>query len=589
MTTHHPTDVADEEFVAEESESARKRRVAAASMAAPASAAMVAASEQIGSQVAVTALRHEAASSLGHGAANVLHHEAAVAAGAELAAGAGSASTATQGPSTQAVAVGGTVAAVAAAAVIAVAVTSGPDPIPQDEPPPTTAVVEPASPVSGPNTFQTEAASALDGNVVADADLAGSDSPLVVSEVEGSVDGLGTVVELASGANVTVQPNGTFRYEPAGAFDDIAPGDSAQDSFSVTVTDGTGWSDTWMATVSVSGVSTDLTIEAIEPITITAGETTEVAVAASGATSDDLVLAIDGDGPSFATLTESGSGAGTIAVAPQESDVGQHEIVIVASHPTAAQPATTTVSLTVDSPPEAPAPAVGRVTEGLVTLFSFDDGAGASAANSVDSGPALTITDPNAVTWADGALRIDSPTLLRADGPSVGIVDQVSASNQVTVEAWVTPANTSQSGPARIVTLSTDTAARNVTLAQGGSDGDPGDRWTSRVRSTETSENGLPGLDSPAGSVVADQLTHVTLTRAADGETRLYVDGQPAATGTSGGDLSSWDADQVLMVGNEATLDRPWLGSIHLVAVYGVALSPDQVDQNFQAGPNPAS
>ena len=38
-------------------------------------------------------------------------------------------------------------------------------------------------------------------------------------------------------------------------------------------------------------------------------------------------------------------------------------------------------------------------------------------------------------------------------------------------------------------------------------------------------------------------------------------------------------------VGNEIDLMRPWLGVMHLVAVYDRALAPDEVAQNFAAGP----
>ena len=51
-----------------------------------------------------------------------------------------------------------------------------------------------------------------------------------------------------------------------------------------------------------------------------------------------------------------------------------------------------------------------------------------------------------------------------------------------------------------------------------------------------------------------------------------------------GPNFSNWDTDYPLQLGNEATLDRPWLGKIFLLAVYDRALSPDEVFANFLEG-----
>ncbi len=63
----------------------------------------------------------------------------------------------------------------------------------------------------------------------------------------------------------------------------------------------------------------------------------------------------------------------------------------------------------------------------------------------------------------------------------------------MTIEAWVKPANTTQSGPARIVTLSRDPGSRNFTLGQ------KAGAYEVRFRTTSTSANGEPALSSPGG------------------------------------------------------------------------------------------
>lgn len=49
-------------------------------------------------------------------------------------------------------------------------------------------------------------------------------------------------------------------------------------------------------------------------------------------------------------------------------------------------------------------------------------------------------------------------------------------------------------------------------------------------------------------------------------------------------DLSNWDQTHRLFLGNEGSLDRPWRGTMYLVAVYDHALSPEEVMANFSAG-----
>ena len=63
----------------------------------------------------------------------------------------------------------------------------------------------------------------------------------------------------------------------------------------------------------------------------------------------------------------------------------------------------------------------------------------------------------------------------------------------MTIEAWIKPANTTQAGPARIVTLSKDPSSRNFTLGQ------KAGVYEVRFRTTTTSPNGEPSLSSPGG------------------------------------------------------------------------------------------
>ena len=65
----------------------------------------------------------------------------------------------------------------------------------------------------------------------------------------------GAPIALPSGALLTMNGNGTYVYDPNGAFDGLASGATQDDSFSYTVTDGNGGNATATVTVTVSGTA----------------------------------------------------------------------------------------------------------------------------------------------------------------------------------------------------------------------------------------------------------------------------------------------------------------------------------------------
>ncbi len=87
--------------------------------------------------------------------------------------------------------------------------------------------------------------------------------------------------------------------------------------------------------------------------------------------------------------------------------------------------------------------------------------------------------------------------------------------------------------------------------------------------------------DSPLG--VQTKKTHVVYTRAANGQARLYIDGEEAKATEISGDLSAWDAQLRLALGNEFVGDRSWLGDYHDVAIYNRALKTSEVEDHFSA------
>jgi hypothetical protein len=227
------------------------------------------------------------------------------------------------------------------------------------------------------------------------------------------------------------------------------------------------------------------------------------------------------------------------------------------------------------------APAMSqRVTDGLVVLYDFGEGSGTTVHDMSGIGEALDLNISNgaAVSWiAGGGLAVHSPTVIRSAASAGKVITALKASNALTVEAWVKPAGTDQSGPARIVSCSSSpTTTANFMLGAG--------LWGNRP--TDVIDVRLFGKDlsTPAGTLSGTGLRHVVFSRDAGGAVRVYIDGVERYSGTVSGSFSTWNSGYPLLLGNEATGDRPWLGEFHLVAIYDRALSKDEVVFNLDAG-----
>ena len=146
-----------------------------------------------------------------------------------------------------------------------------------------------------------------------------------------------------------------------------------------------------------------------------------------------------------------------------------------------------------------------------LALYAFKEGGGHTVGDTAGRGTPvdLTIDDEGAVAWlAGGGLEVRGNVRIASAGPAGSVSEALMRSGAVTVEAWITPAHLEQAGPARIVSLSQDTANRNLTLGQDGA------AYVVRCRTTRTSENGLPALATVGPD---DPGRHVAAARSPDG------------------------------------------------------------------------
>ncbi len=234
--------------------------------------------------------------------------------------------------------------------------------------------------------------------------------------------------------------------------------------------------------------------------------------------------------------------------------------------------------------PADPAAVSGSATisgEGLLVLYDFRSGDGSLVRDRSGHQPPvdLTIESTDAVRWGDASLEVFGRTILRTQTPPKRLIQAVKRTGELSVAAWVRPANATQQGPARLVALSKNGSERNFTLGQDGS------RYDARLRTTDTSANGIPSVSTQPESLTAE-LTHVVYTRNRRGAVKVFLNGELAEESEVAGNTSNWDPSYSLALANEISGDRPWQGTFYLVAIYSRDLLPEEVAEHFRAGPD---
>ncbi|GIT86743.1 S-layer family protein [Roseobacter sp. OBYS 0001] len=116
------------------------------------------------------------------------------------------------------------------------------------------------APVAQDDSFATDEDTGVSGNILSD-NGSGADSDVdagdtrVVSAINGTAASVGVQITLASGALLTVGADGALDYDPNGAFEFLSVGATATDSFTYTISDGNGGTDTATVSIGVSGVN----------------------------------------------------------------------------------------------------------------------------------------------------------------------------------------------------------------------------------------------------------------------------------------------------------------------------------------------
>jgi glycopeptide antibiotics resistance protein len=183
----------------------------------------------------------------------------------------------------------------------------------------------------------------------------------------------------------------------------------------------------------------------------------------------------------------------------------------------------------------------------------------------------------NHVKWRDGAsgLHFIGEGQVISSSSQKAFYENLVSAKGFSLEVWLVPENNNQRGPARIVSYSLDTNYRNFTLGQEGSD------LIMRLRTENTNLNGTePRL------IVEDVFSnpkpiHIVVSYNFK-EQSVFVNGIIRTTSIiPGGNFKNWDPEYPLILGNEGTGDRPWLGEISYLAIYNRSLYAQEVRKSY--------
>ncbi len=223
-----------------------------------------------------------------------------------------------------------------------------------------------------------------------------------------------------------------------------------------------------------------------------------------------------------------------------------------------------------------------RVEEGLVLLYTFDEGDGVEVFDRSGIEPAVDLftDEPQGVAWESDSLFVEKGSgLVQRSTPSK-VFDACRSSNELTAELWIRSADVFPYASASVLTWSAGESEeiRNLALLQT----HPGLDEESRFEWQLSSSRGAQNVDHPLLNATT-RWTHLILTHDSGGETHIYVDGMLHSTVSLEGDFSSWAPDAELTLGFTPFLEG-WPGWYDLVALYCRALDLSEIRANFNAG-----
>lgn len=178
------------------------------------------------------------------------------------------------------------------------------------------------------------------------------------------------------------------------------------------------------------------------------------------------------------------------------------------------------------------------------------------------------ITKSNGLIKKESCISLKEPGIAITKNNIEQFTEQLMKTNCLSIEMYLKTKKTQQIGPARIFSFSKDRMRRNFTIGQQNND------LIFRLRTTGNNLNGTaPEIKIP--EVFADTTNKLILITYDGRFTKCFVNKKLIlSTDKIHGSFDNWNKNYALVLGNEATRNRPWLGSIYYIRVYNKVINP---------------
>lgn len=234
----------------------------------------------------------------------------------------------------------------------------------------------------------------------------------------------------------------------------------------------------------------------------------------------------------------------------------------------------------------------GRYEADQIALYNFKTGSGSTILDVSGVAPAmnLTLSGTEGVDYkwmSNWGIEFDTKNAkaqaLTSD--STKLTNLIASYNAgYSIEAWVAPANTTQTSANIVTYTGGDTVGNNFSLGQN----------ATSYEAFNRDQNDSTGNTNPLDvSGLTASLQHVVLTNDPINGTQLYINGVPQIPDPAnpspdpssiGENLQNWVSSFAFVLGNDPSRQHPWLGQIRMLAIHSAPLTAAEVKQNYDAG-----
>jgi hypothetical protein len=223
-----------------------------------------------------------------------------------------------------------------------------------------------------------------------------------------------------------------------------------------------------------------------------------------------------------------------------------------------------------------------RYENNVIAQWEFKAGSGMVVSDVSGVGDPLSLTLTGNVAWVGGYGVDFMGGRAQASISNSKLYDRIDesagGSGEYSIEAWVVPANVTQQDRT-IIGYDLGNNARNFNLGQRLYN------YEFRNRTSTSDANGNPALATADGDeVLQATLQHVVVTSSPTGGRHIYVNGVEVASDSATSPINTWGNNYAFVLGADATGANNWLGKVRFAAIFDRALTPAQIQQNYDAG-----